>query len=50
MGWRKPLVFLSIAILVAGLMLLGRDGKMLSYAALVVGCATTQWVLLRGWR
>lgn len=38
------------AILVAGLMVLGRDGKMLTYAALALGCATTQWVLLRGWR
>lgn len=38
------------AIVVAGLVLLERDGKMLTYAALAVGCATTQWVLLRGWR
>ncbi len=38
------------AIIAAGLVWLGRDGKMLTYAALVLGCATTQWVLLRGWR
>ena len=31
-------------------MLWGRDGKMLTYAALVVACATCQWVLVRGWR
>jgi len=50
-GAQLAITFLvGSAILVAGLMLLGRDGKMLSYAALVVGCATTQWVLLRGWR
>jgi len=38
------------AVLVAGLIVLGRDGKMLTYAALVLGCATCQWVLVRGWR
>lgn len=38
------------AVLAAGLVLLGRDGKMLTYAALVVGCATAQWGVLRGWR
>ena len=38
------------AVLVAGLVVLGRDGKMLTYAALVLGCATCQWVLVRGWR
>ena len=38
------------AILAFGLVGLGRDGKMLTYAGLVVACATAQWVLLRGWR
>ncbi|HEY0201803.1 MAG TPA: hypothetical protein VGC24_08940 [Burkholderiaceae bacterium] len=38
------------AVLAAGLVLLGRDGRMLTYAALVVACATSQWLLLRGWR
>ncbi|MDI9335231.1 MAG: hypothetical protein QM533_12735 [Cytophagales bacterium] len=38
----------GIVALLAGLMLFGVDGKMLSYALLVVGCATTQ--LLLGWR
>lgn len=37
-------------ILAAGLAWWGRDGKMLTYAALAVGCASTQWFLLRGWR
>lgn len=37
-------------VLAAGLAWWGRDGKMLTYAALAVGCATAQWVLLRGWR
>ena len=40
----------GVAALSAGLVLWGRDGKMLSYAALVVACATCQWVLARGWR
>jgi hypothetical protein len=37
-------------VLVAGLVLFGRDGKMLSYAALVLTCASCQWALQRGWR
>jgi len=28
---------------------LGRDGKMLGYAALVLSVATSQWLLARGW-
>ena len=31
----------------AGLVLWGVDGKMLTYLALVVVCASTQWLLLR---
>jgi hypothetical protein len=33
-----------------GLWFFGRDGKMASYAALVVVVATSQWVGGRGWR
>ena len=33
-----------------GLWLFGRDGKMASYAALLVVAATSQWVGGRGWR
>ena len=40
----------GVAVLAAGLVLWGRDGKMLTYAALVVACATCQWVLVRGWK
>ena len=40
----------SLAILVAGLVVFGRDGKMASYALLALGAASCQWVLLRGWR
>ncbi len=37
-------------LLVAGLVVFGRDGKMASYTLLALGAATCQWVLLRGWR
>lgn len=40
----------GVAVLAAGLVVWGRDGKMLTYAALVLACATCQWVLVRGWR
>ncbi|CAN7251170.1 hypothetical protein LJR129_001057 [Acidovorax sp. LjRoot129] len=50
--WRQfAVVFVvGLVVLACGLVVWGRDGKMLTYAALVVGCATTQWVLLRAWR
>lgn len=38
------------AVLLAGLWVFGRDGKMLTYAALVLASATCQWLLQRGWR
>lgn len=40
----------SVLLLVAGLVLFGRDGKMASYALLAGGAASCQWVLLRGWK
>lgn len=40
----------GVAALLAALWWLGRDGKMTGYAALVLAMATTQWVLVRGWR
>lgn len=39
----------SVALL-AGLWLFGRDGKMLTYGALVLACASSQWLVARGWR
>lgn len=32
------------------LVLLGRDGEMAGYAALVLAAASSQWLLLQGWR
>jgi len=40
----------GVGILSAGLLVFGRDGKMMTYAALVLGAALCQWVLLRGWK
>ena len=34
-------------VLLAGLVVFGRDGKMLTYLALVLALASTQWVLSR---
>ena len=50
-AWAQTaIVFVAgLAILVAGLVVFGRDGKMLTYTALVVGAALCQWVLIRGW-
>ena len=39
----------SMALL-GGLMFFGVDGKMLTYLALVLCCATSHWLLMRGWQ
>jgi hypothetical protein len=57
----KPLAFTYIAqaainfvacaiVLAAGLWWFGNDGKMATYAAMVLASATVQWVLMKGWR
>jgi hypothetical protein len=40
------------SLLVSGgaLWALGRDGQMVGYAATVLACATSQWLMARGWR
>jgi len=50
--WRNMLVLLlvNIAALLAGLVLFERDGKMVTYLAMVISSATTQWLLLKAWR
>ena len=40
----------GVAVLLAGLVLLGRDGKMATYLALVLAIGTSQWVQSRGWQ
>ena len=38
-------------MLVSGLVFFGRDGKMASYAAMVLACASSQtWMLRKAWR
>jgi len=37
----------SLAALLLGLVFFGRDGKMASYVAMVLLCATSQWLMLR---
>jgi uncharacterized membrane protein YjjP (DUF1212 family) len=40
----------SLAVLVIGLILTGRDGKMFSYLAMALASATVQWIFSGGWR
>lgn len=40
----------GLLVLAGGLALWGRDGKMLTYAALVLATASCQWVMVRGWK
>jgi hypothetical protein len=45
------IVFIAnLAVLVAGLLFFGHDGKMLTYAAMVAAAAVCQWALLGGWK
>jgi hypothetical protein len=43
-------IIASIVVLALGLWLMGRDGKMVSYTVMVVTCATSQWLMARGWQ
>ena len=43
-------LLLGSAVLALGLVLWGRDGKILTYAALVLAGGSCQWWLQRGWR
>lgn len=52
-GWIAPIAInfvVACTVLGLGLVLLGRDGRMLTYAALVLACASSQWLQLRAWR
>lgn len=40
----------GVAVLAAGLVILGQDGRMATYAALVVACGTSQWLVSGAWR
>ncbi len=43
-------LIVGVAVLATGLLLFGRDGKMLTYLALTVATALSQWGLMGGWR
>ena len=49
--WAQAAVIFIVNLLTmaAGLVFFGNDGKMASYAAMVVAAALTYWVLIRGW-
>ena len=52
-GWRAELAIIFIVnllVLVAGLLIFGADGKIASYAALVLASALSHWLLGRGWQ
>jgi hypothetical protein len=36
--------------LVLGVLAFGHDGKMVSYAAMVLACASSQWLVAKAWR
>ncbi|MFC6284786.1 MULTISPECIES: hypothetical protein [Polaromonas] len=40
----------NVLVLAAGLVIFGNDGKMATYAAMVLVAAACQWVLWRGWK
>ncbi|MBI2769923.1 MAG: hypothetical protein HYX47_09890 [Burkholderiales bacterium] len=40
----------GLVALAAGLWYFGNDGKMLTYAGLVLACATSQWLASRAWQ
>lgn len=50
LSWQKQAAINSTvgtAVLVAGLLYWGRDGKIFTYTALVLVCASSQWFMLR---
>ena len=45
-SWQRlalPAALVNCAVVLAALVLLGRDGRMVMYAAMVLGCAVTLW-------
>lgn len=50
--WAQVLIhcIVGVGVLFAGIWFGGRDGKMASYAALVLISASVQWLMSGGWR
>ena len=40
----------NVVVLATGLVFFGNDGKMATYAAMVLAAAVCQWVLFKGWK
>ena len=40
----------NVLVLTAGLVFFGNDGKMATYAAMVLAAAICQWILFKGWK
>ncbi|NQW93501.1 MAG: hypothetical protein HQ446_05640 [Polaromonas sp.] len=40
----------NVVVLAAGLVFFGNDGKMATYAAMVLASSVCQWVLFKGWK
>ena len=40
----------GLLVLLVGLLLFGHDGKMATYAAMVLACASSQWCAAKAWR
>jgi hypothetical protein len=53
MGWRRQFVIVALVnvlVLVAGLVFFSQDGKLLTYTAMALSAAISQWLLMRAWR
>ncbi len=40
----------GLLVLLCGMVFFGRDGRMATYAAMVLACATVQWFTAKAWR
>ncbi len=49
-AWAAVHFVVCLAVLLIGLIITGRDGKMLTYLAMVLASATVQWILSGAWR
>ena len=48
---QTAIVFIvNVCVLLAGVVVFSNDGKMATYAAMVLAAALCQWVLQRGWK
>lgn len=47
-SWRRQFMVnsvIGVGVLLLGLLWFGNDGKVVTYAAMVLACASTQWLL-----